>query len=211
MSQDQNIDVLPPPPPPSAGKRNVKVIALAVVCIILAASLVGFFVVYQPTNLQAQIKDKNGQISTLQTQVENLTSQLTSANTDKTADENQITSLQTEVTNLTDQINSASSIMTMQSTETLVNSASAIVTNYTGVFDNSLPYPGYIVVQATSNSTTTYVRAIYSFSGVSFNQTVTVGKTGTDAFPVLPTTVEIIIGTTDKSADSETVTVTYTY
>jgi TolA-binding protein len=211
MSQGQKSDVLPPPPPPSAGKRNVKVIALAVVCIVLAASLVGVFVVYQPTNLQAQIKDKNSKISTLQTQVENLTTQLASANSVSTADQNQISSLNTELTNLTNQVNSASSIMTMQSTETLVNSASTTFTNSTTVFDNKLPYPGYVVVQATSNSTTTYAQVIYSVSGVNYNQTVTVGKSGTAAFPVLPTTVEIIIGATDKTAVSETTIITYTY
>jgi len=211
MSQNNSSDVLPLPPPPSAGKRDIKVVALTVVCIVLAASLVGVLVVYPPNNLKAQLNDKENLIASLQTQVENLTSQLSSANTDKTADENQITSLNTELTNLTTQINSASVIMTMQATQTLVSSTSVTATNFTDVFDKSLPYPGYVVVQATSNSTTAYVQTIYSISGVNYNQTVTVGKTGTAAFPVLPTNVEIRIGSTDKTAFNATVTITYYY
>jgi hypothetical protein len=84
-------------------------------------------------------------------------------------------------------------------------------TNFTDAFDKSLPYPGYVVVQATSNSTTAYVQTIYSISGVNYNQNVTVGKTGTAAFPVLPTNVEIRIGSTDKTAFNATVTITYYY
>jgi hypothetical protein len=168
-------------------------------------------VVYPPNNLKAQLNDKENLIASLQTQVENLTSQLSSANTDKTADENQITSLNTELTNLTTQINSASVIMTMQATQTLVSSTSVTATNFTDAFDKSLPYPGYVVVQATSNSTTAYVQTIYSISGVNYNQNVTVGKTGTAAFPVLPTNVEIRIGSTDKTAFNATVTITYYY
>ena len=211
MSQNNSSDVLPLPPPPSAGKRDMKVVALTVVCIVLAASLVGVLVVYLPNNLKAQLNDKENLIASLQTQVENLTSQLSSANTDKTADENQITSLNTELTNLTAQINSASVIMTMQATQTLVSSTSVTATNFTDAFDKSLPYPGYVVVQATSNSTTAYVQTIYSISGVNYNQNVTVGKTGTAAFPVLPTNVEIRIGSTDKTAFNATVTITYYY
>jgi len=211
MSQNNSSDVLPLPPPPSAGKSDMKVVAVTVVCIVLAASLVGVLVVYPPNNLKAQLNDKENLITSLQTQVENLTSQLSSANTDKTADENQITSLNTELTNLTTQINSASVIMTMQATQTLVSSTSVTATNFTDAFDKSLPYPGYVVVQATSNSTTAYVQTIYSISGVNYNQNVTVGKTGTAAFPVLPTNVEIRIGSTDKTAFNATVTITYYY
>jgi len=211
MSQNHTSDVLPPPPPPSAGKRNMKFVALAVVCVILAAGLVSVFVVYQPTNLQAQIKEKNNEISSLQAQVQNLTSQVSSANSDKTANENQISSLNTELTNLTDQLNSASSIMTMQSSETLISSSSVTVANNTNIFDNTLPYPGYVQVQATSNSTATYAQAIYSVYGVNFNQNITIGKSGTAVFPVLPTTVEIRMGSTDKTAISATVTLTYYY
>lgn len=223
MSQNHSVDVLPlpPPPPPSAGKRNMKVIALAVVCIVLAASLVGVLAIYQPTSLQAQIKDKNNEINdktneiaALQTQVENLTSQLSSADSDKTTLQTQVTSLNTELTNLTSQLNSALTIMTMQASETLLSSTAvtiASVSNYTSVFDHSLPYPGYVVVQATSNSTTTFVQTVYSVNGVNYNQNITVGKSGSAAFPVLPTTVQIRVWATDTTAVNATATITYYY
>lgn len=216
MSQDHNSDGLPlPPPPPSAGKRNMKVIALAVVCIVLAASIVGLLLVNPPNDLKAQLNDKENVITGLQTQVENLTSQLSSANTDKANYENQVTSLNTELTNLTSQLNSAANIMTMQATQTLVSSKSITTTNSSDVFNNALPYPGYVVVQATSNSTNTYVQTIYSVSGVNYNQNVTVGKSGTASFPVLmttsPNTVEIRIGSTDKIPFNATVTIIYHY
>lgn len=201
-----------PPPPPSAGKRNMKVIALVVVCVVLAASLVGFIAINPAANsLQSQLNDKDSLITNLQTQVANLTSQLSSADSDKTTLQTQVTSIDTELNNLTAQLNSAQSILTMQSSEAIISSAAETTANYTVAFDNTVPYSGYVVVQATSNSTTTYVQTIYGVSGVNYNQNVTVGKSGTAAFPVLPTTLEIRVGTTDKIADAITVTITYYY
>ncbi len=211
MSQDSSSNSLPLPPPPSAGKMNMKVVALAAVCIILAASLVGVFAVYQPTSLQAQIKDKNNQITDLNAQVANLTSQLASANDAKTTLQDQNSVLTTEVQNLTDQVNLAQGILDLQSSEALVTSTSVNTANYTDVFSNTVPYAGYVVVQASSNSTATYVQTIYSVFGVTYNENVTVGKSGTAAFPVLPTTVEIRVGTTDRLVDGVTVTITYYY
>ena len=213
MSQGYDLGDLPlPPPPSSADKRNMKVIALAVVCVVLAASLVGFIVINPAaSNLQSQIKDKNSLITNLQTQVENLTSQLSTADSDKTSLQTQVTSLDTELSNLTAQVNSAQSILTMQASESIISSAAETTANYTVAFDNTIPYSGYVAVQATSNSTTTYIQTIYNVSGVNYNQNVTVGKSGTTAFPVLPTTVEIRVGTTDKITDAITVTITYYY
>ncbi len=218
MNQDNSSDLYPPPPPESAGKRNIRVIGLAIACAVLAASLITVFAVYQPTSLQAQLSDKNSQIKDLSAQISSLTAQLNSNATDY---QNQIQSLNSELTNLTAQVNSAkaqlesaSNIMTMNVSETLVSAASKTIadsTNVVEVFANSLPYPGYLVVQATSNSTTTYAQVIYNAYGVNYNQNATLGKTGTAVFPVLPTTVDVRIGTTDKTATNATVTITYHY
>lgn len=185
------------------------------VCVVLAASLIAVFAVYQPTTLQAQINDKNKEISNLQSQIASLTAQF---NSNATSYENQIQSLNTQLTNLTSELNSAntqltaaSNIMTMNASETLVNAASKTFSNFTDVFTNSMPYPGYVVVQATSNSTNTYAQVTYSAYGVNYNQNVTIGKSGTAAFPVLPATVDIRVGTTDTTAVNATVTVTYHY
>lgn len=218
MSEDNNVN-LPPPPAPETPKRkrNIQFIGLAVICIVLAASLIAVFAVYQPTSLQGQVNNKNKEISSLQTQISSLKSQF---NSNATGYENQIQSLNSELTNLTNEVNSAngqlenaSNIMTMKASTTLLNAAAETIPNssYVDVFDNSLPYPGYVAMQETSNSTTTYVQVIYSVYGVNYNENVTLGKSGTADFPVLPTTVDIRIGNEDKIASNATVTVTYTY
>ena len=214
MSQE-NSDFPPPPPPKTRGKISIQVIALAVVCIVLAASLVAVFAVYQPTTLQGQLNDKKKEVTSLQAQIASLTAQF---NSNATSYQNQITSLNTQLASLTDQLNSASAqlsdaadIMNMTASRTLVDNAAKTFTNYTDVFTNSIPYPGYVVVQATSNSTSTYAQVFYSAFGVNYNQNVTVGKSGTAAFPVLPTSTTIRIGASDLTAVNATVTVTYHY
>jgi hypothetical protein len=52
---------------PVGKKSNVKVIALALVCVILAASLVGVIAVYVPNNSQAQLTEKDNTINSLRT------------------------------------------------------------------------------------------------------------------------------------------------
>jgi len=211
MTQDN--PEYPPPPPPKSGGANIKILSLAVICVVLAASLVAVFAVYQPTSQQAKINSKNKEISSLQAQITSLNAQF---NVNATGYENQISSLNTQLTTLTDELNNASAqlsqasnIMTMNASQTLVNSKA--VTNATDLFDGALSYPGYVTVQATSNSTTAYIQTSYSVYGVSYNQTVTVGKSGTAAFPVLPTTVDIKIATSDNTAFNATVTVTFHY
>jgi cell division protein FtsL len=219
MGQNNSFDdsYPPPPPPPSAGKTDMKFIALLVICVVLIAGLISVFVVYQPTNLQAQITEKNNEISklnneisTLQTQIANLTSQLSSVPNVQTY-ENQIASLNAEITNYTGQLNSAQSVLTMQSTETLIDAETFVVANSTNVYDKTLPYPGYIVIQETSSSNTTWAQTTYSDVGVNFNQNVTLGTSGSIAFPVLPTAVEVNIGQTGNVSGNATVTLTYYY
>ena len=215
MSQNNSSNLPPPPPPEPAAKRNMQFIALSIICVVLAASLIAVFAVYQPTNLQAQISEKNKKISSLEAQISSLTSQF---NSNATGYENQIQSLNAELTNLTTQLNSADSqletaanIMTMNASETLVSASSETLAPSADVFNNALPYPGYISVQATSNSTTTYTQVSYNAYGVSFNQNATLGKSGTAVFPVLSTTVDVRIGTTNETASNATVTITYYY
>lgn len=218
MSQDSGFEnrSLPAPPPPPQGKFNLKVLALAVVCIVLAAGIVGILVVYQPTSLQSQVNSKNNEIKTLQTQIENLTAQLAAA--PNAADyENEISSLNSSIASLTQQLNgdesqlsTDSTILQLGSSEVLVNKTLTIE-NYTDVFDSALQYAGYVVVQATSNASATYAQAIYSVSGVNYDINATIGLSGTAAFPVLPTTVDIRVGDAYVVAIDANVTVTYYY
>jgi uncharacterized protein HemX len=67
----------------SPKKSDKKVIALAIICIVLAAGLVGAIAVYQPAgndnaDLRAQITQKDSQISSLQAQILTLRSQIAS-------------------------------------------------------------------------------------------------------------------------------------
>ncbi len=55
---------------------NKIVIALAVICIILIASLAGIFAIYQPTNLKSQLAEKDQSIASLQAQLEALQEQM---------------------------------------------------------------------------------------------------------------------------------------
>ena len=202
-----------PPPPSTSKKANIKVIALAVTCVVLAASLVATLAIYQPTDLKSQVDSKNKQISDLQAQITSLTSQF-SLNASNY--ESEIQSLNTQLDNMTAELNtaqgqltSAATIMTMKATQTLVDSKG--ISNATDIYDNTLTYPGYVAVQVTSNSSATFVQASYSVSGVNYNENVTVGKSGTAAFPVLPTTVDIKVATSDKTAFNATVTATFYY
>ena len=77
----------------------------------------------------------------------------------------------------------------------------------------STPFAGYVSVNVTTSTTDkTYVRVLYSANGVNYDETISVGESGTAVFPVLPTDdVQVRIGNTDKGRDTETVTVTYHY
>lgn len=214
---EENSDFPLPPPPPREGKWNLKLIALAVACVVLAASLVSILAVYQPTNLQAQINDKNKEIANLQAQISSLTTQLSGNLTDITSYQSQIQSLNTQLTNLTSELNTADSqlatsnnIVIMNTTQTLLSSTTKIINNSTDVFDSAVVYAGYLVVKATSNSTAAYAEVKYSAYGVNYNQNVTVGKSGTAVFPVLPATIDVKIGAPYAIVNA-TVTVTYYY
>ena len=214
---EENSDFPLPPPPPREGKWNLKVIALAVVCVILAASLISIVAVYQPTSLQARINDKNKEIASLQAQISSLTTQLSGNVSSIASYQSQIQALNAQLTNLTTHLNTANSqfavsnnIVTLNATQTLVPSTVKIVNNSTDLFNSAVNYAGYLVVQATSNSTEAYARVVYSAYGVSYNQTITVGKSGTAVFPVLPATVDVKIGVPNATLNA-TVTVTYHY
>ena len=66
--QNHNVEsTLPPPPPPGMGKKNLKVIAMAVICVVLAASLVAVLAIGQ--NFQTQAANKDTTIKQLQQQI----------------------------------------------------------------------------------------------------------------------------------------------
>lgn len=75
----------------------------------------------------------------------------------------------------------------------------------------SASYCGYISAQATSNTSSTYVRVIYASHGVVYDNQISVGSGGTAAFPVLPcNNIEVRVGNTNL-LDGARITVTVTY
>jgi len=199
-------------------KSNVKVIVLAVVCIVLAASLVGVIAIYQPTTLHSQIAEKDNQISELQTQIQLLQTQL-SQSIDASTYALQIASLNSQIQGLNDTLTDILSdyqnlqnIVALQKSGILYDAeANQEANSAKTIWNNNLDYAGYIVVQATSSSSTTYAQVLYTFGEVNFDFNQTLGELGTAVFAVLPSIVEVRIGNTGAEANNSTVTATYYY
>ena len=211
MSQENNVQ--------KKSNPKIVVIALAVICIILAASLVGVIALYQPNGSPADLAAKDSKINSLQEQIAVLQSQLSNTINASTY-VTQIAYLNQQLAALNDQLNatnsdllSQQSILQLQTTGTLYDSSFVQDANAaTTVWNNQLDYAGYIVVQATANSSTTFAEVSYSYSGTDFHYNQTLGTSGTAMFPVLPSAVMVRIGNTNlTAANSVTATVTYVY
>jgi hypothetical protein len=212
-------------------RMDKKVIALAIICIILAASLVGVIAVYQPaansdsqSDLQAQIAAKDAQISTLQTQITSLQSQLNQASNSAGS----TNSLQQQVNSLQAQLSAMNStlydLQIYQKIAYLLMSGALYSGTFiqdanssTTVWTDMLPYAGYIVVNAQALANTTYAEVRYTFSEVNFDYNATIGTSGTVIFPVLgtesnPVATEILIGNVNQTqSNSVNATLTYYY
>jgi predicted PurR-regulated permease PerM len=203
--------------------RNVA-IALGIICIILAVGLVGAIAVYTPmindknntidslnsevTSRDSTIASLNSQIITKNNTISSLNSQIASENNTIASDNLQISSLNSQVSDLTNMVNLADST-------TWVNdqTVSQSVSSYT-YWTVSASYAGYVSVDVLSSTTTkTYVEVIWYAYGVSYDNTITVGVSGTAVFPILPcSSIEIRVGNTNLSnGATETVTITYYY
>jgi len=185
----------------------------------------------------SQIASKNSQISNLQNQVDNLTSiisgkdstiaaqysQIRSLNLTLEEKDSQISSLNSEITDLQNQVNDLNSIINLGKSTVWVDSqtVSQPASSYT-YWMVSAGYAGCVSVWVQSSTTSnTYVEVIWSSSGVSesrvwvvsYDNTITVGTSGTAFFPILPSSsIEIRVGNTNLiSGATETVTITYYY
>jgi hypothetical protein len=192
--------------------NRTMVIALGLACIVLAAGLVGSIAFYMPmvNSLQVQITEKNSTISSLNSTISSLNSTISSLNQQISALQNNLN--QNNVTALNQQISLLTSFLLLNESEYLVDNQAGSLdagANAT-VFADALFYAGYVSVAVQSDSSTTYVELAYYSFGVNYDNNVTVGTSGTAVFPVLPTTVEISVGNTE-TVDSVNVTVTATY
>ena len=203
---------------PVQKKSNMKVIALVVVCIILAASLVGVIAVYVLNNSQAQLTEKDNTISSLQAQINALEYQISTTNS--TTYVSQIAYLNSQLSDLNDTLTSAySEYASLQKNVQLGisevwydNSFSQYANDTTTLGTAEVDYAGYVVVQATATANTTYAQVLYTYGGIDLDFNQTIGTSGTALFPLLPGTVEMRIGNINQSdVNNVTATITHYY
>jgi uncharacterized protein YpmS len=192
------------------------VIALGLICIILAAGLVGAIAVYMPmaSNLESQIAEKDSTISSLNSQVSSLTSQVLALQ----ADIEQFNSTIEDYKAAQEAFNSqaefyANVISLNMSAPLFISQSFTLAANTSGtIYTGDILYTGYISVSVESSSNTTYLQVAYPSYGVNYNQTVTVGTGGAAAFPVLPGGITVVIGNTETVDDvTGTASATYRY
>lgn len=198
------------------------VIALGVICIVLAAGLIGAIATYTPmvSDLQSQVANKNSTITSLNSTVTSLNSTVTSLSS-------QISSLNSQIASLKNSLNESQSyyeeIITDYYEKLSLGQYGYLVNNInltqdagavTAVWTGHVEYAGYVVINAESTSNTTCASVAYSLSsrGTNFDYNATVGTSGTTVFPVLPGELTVGIGNTETAnAVNATVTAVYYY
>ncbi len=187
-------------------------IALVLVSIVLLAGLVSVIAIYVPmvSNLESQITEKDGTISSLNTQVSALQSTLSQVANNITAKDSQIASLNSE---FAEAVSEYRSILLLQKSAPLYNQEiTQDASTYTVIWNDAAQYAGYVTVAVQSSSNTTYAEAVYNSYDFNFDYNMTVGTSGTAAFPVLPGLVEVRVGNTELAGNvTATITATYIY
>jgi flagellar basal body-associated protein FliL len=203
---------------PGPKKKNMKVIALAVICIVLAAGLVGVTAVYlangNSADLKAQITAKDKTISALQANNETQQNTLQSQSDQIASLQNQVSSLNTQLLDLNDTVSGYYNIALMQASDVLFSQQPITqdANATTEAFNNAIYYAGYVAIQATATSNTTFVAVSYAYAGTNFNYNQTIGTSGSAVFPVLPSELIINIGNIDHTeANNITASATYYY
>jgi hypothetical protein len=202
---------------PVQKKSNMKVIALAVVCIILAASLVGVTAVY--VNNQSQITSRDKTIAALNDNITSLELDLSQA-PNATIYETQIGYLEEQLSSLNENLTElSSSYSDLQQLVQLGDSGILYQDSFTQdansttvLFDSAIQYTGYVVIQELSSASSTYAQVIYTYGNYNFNYNQTLGTSGTALFPVLPGPLQVIIGNQNEtSTNTGNATATFYY
>jgi uncharacterized coiled-coil protein SlyX len=199
-------------------------IGLGVVCVVLAAGLVGALVLYAPmvADLQSQLSDQDSTIASLNSQISGLTSQVASltmqvaslkASLDQSYNSSEVQAL---IAEYVQQIQDDQAIISLSKSGYVVQNFPINQTagEITEIWNDNLGYAGYVGVQLESNSSTTYARVMYTLPVTEdiFDYNATVGTSGSAVLPVLPGTVSIAIGNTELvDAVNATVTAVYYY
>jgi cell division protein FtsL len=198
--------------------RSVALI-LGAICAVLAVGMIVALIAYLPASsqidsLNAQIAQKNQSISALNAQIATLNSQISNQNGQNSTSSDR--SLQIEINDLESQLSSLENVLYLNASATLFNQAFTMDPHSnTTVWDQTntpLIYTGFVTVQVTSTSSTTFVELSYSGYGVVYDNVVKVGTAGTASFPVLPGAATISLGNTEaNSTVTGNVSATYTY
>lgn len=199
--------------------RSIAII-LGAICVVLAVGMVVALIAYLPAasqidSLNAQIAQKNQSITALNAQIATLTAQVSSQSGQNSTSNDAI--LQHKIDQLEAQIDSLNNVLYLNVTGILVSNQQFTMdanTNAT-LWDQTnepLIFPGYVTVQVTSSSNTTFVELAYASHGATYDNIVKVGANGQATFPVLPGSITISLGNTEINATvTGTVTVTYIY
>lgn len=116
-------------------------------------------------------------------------------------------------------LNNTSGILSITSNGTALQSTvwvgAQTVNNAANSYTNIGPFTaaksGYVLINCTSTKPRTYAQVIYSANGVTFDSgEITVGNHGTAVFPVLPGSIQIIVGNHAANAGAAGVTETIT-
>jgi peptidoglycan hydrolase CwlO-like protein len=186
----------------------------------------------QLSALQNEVSGNGTQSTDLQTKVDVLTSQLISINgsiktiqdyynsliyvytTDNHDLSVELTTANTQIANLQSQINTFNAISNLTVSTVWVNNqtVSQLAGSYT-TWPESAIYAGYVSIQVSSTTSSTYANVTYSSLGVNYNTQTNVGANGTAYFPVLPSSnVTVAVGNGLQSgSETENVTITYFY
>ncbi|MGE5533836.1 MAG: hypothetical protein ACM3UN_05750 [Bacillota bacterium] len=196
-------------------KKNIKIIALSVICIVLAASLIGVLALYlsggNTAGLETQISEKDKTISSLQSQITSLQAQI-SQTPNSTVNQDQIASLNEQISTLNDQLSAYYNIAMMNASSILLQQPITQDANtVTQVFSNEIYYAGFVTIEVTASDNTTFAEVKYSYAGSDFSYDKTLGTSGTAVFPVLPGTLTINIGNTNQETAPNSVTALVMY
>ena len=203
---------------PGPKKKDIKFLALAVVCVVLAAGLVGVIAVYalngngNSSDLKAQIAAKDNTINALTASNDALQSNITQTQGAISYYTNQISILNDHVIALNSQISGYYNIAIMNSSEILLSQQPLTqdANETTAIFSDAVYYAGYVSIQAAATANTTFAQVLYSYAGANFNYTQTIGTSGTAVFPVLPGTLQVNIGNINQT-NTATVSANYYY
>jgi hypothetical protein len=159
-------------------------------------------------SLKAQIANKDTTIASLNSLITSLQTSLNNQNSNNATDNT------AEINQLNSQVAYYVSVSHLNESDPMISSQSFTQdpSANTVIWQDAVNYAGYIAVTVQASSNTTYIQTDYIYSGVNYNQTITVGTSGTAYFPVLPGMLDINLGSTEPTnSNTGTVSAIYYY